>query len=301
MIFAGLDDELGLAWTEFAYLVHGWMSCRVAMAAQAAIRGEAHARAAGDEILARTLRGWVARTLTAGPAPVEEAMRVTESMLAEATGLASRAGFRRNIGMLLAMQGQIDEARRQLRLGIEGTREAGQPVEAAALGMTAAFVEFRAGAYEAAEVALRDGIEELDRLGNASYRGTAALLLADHLANRGAYEESARWSAEVRATLNADDLSDVVLIDAVEGFLAAASGRLAEGERRSTCAVEAAAAIDLYDFKGRAYEWHARTLALAGKQIEAREAATAALAIYEAKGDLPASAWARELLDSLSA
>ena len=38
-----------------------------------------------------------------------------------------------------------------------------------------------------------------------------------------------------------------------------------------------------------------------GKPEEAREAATTALAIYEAKGDVPASAWARELVDSLAA
>ena len=43
-----------------------------------------------------------------------------------------------------------------------------------------------------------------------------------------------------------------------------------------------------------------RALALVGKPIEAREAAAAALAVYEAKGDIPASAGARELLDSLS-
>ena len=57
----------------------------------------------------------------------------------------------------------------------------------------------------------------------------------------------------------------------------------------------------MYESKARAYEWHARTLALVGKPLEAREAAATALAIYEAKGDIPASAWARELLDSLSA
>jgi hypothetical protein len=44
---------------------------------------------------------------------------------------------------------------------------------------------------------------------------------------------------------------------------------------------------------------HARTLALVGKTDKAREADEAAVAIYEAKGDVPASAWARELLDAL--
>ena len=58
--------------------------------------------------------------------------------------------------------------------------------------MHIAFVEIRAGATDLAEAALREGIGELDRLGNASYRGTAALMLAGLLAARGAYEEAAR-------------------------------------------------------------------------------------------------------------
>ena len=76
-------------------------------------------------------------------------------------------------------------------------------------------------------------------------------------------------------------------MNALEGFLAARRGELAEGERLSRRAVEVAATIDMYEHKARAYEWHARTLAIVGKPAEAREAAEVALAIYEAKGDLP--------------
>jgi hypothetical protein len=89
-------------------------------------------------------------------------------------------------------------------------------------------------------------------------------------------------------------------VDSLEGFLAARSGAHEEGERLSRRAVEVAATIDMYEMKARTYEWHARTLALVGKPEEAREAAATALAIYEAKGDAPASAWARELVDSLA-
>lgn len=103
-----------------------------------------------------------------------------------------------------------------------------------------------------------------------------------------------------RETLNEDDLTDAVAVDSLEGFLTAAAGSHAEGERLSDRAVGLAATIDMYESKARAYEWRARTLALGGKPAEAREAAATALAIYEAKGDVPASAWARELLDSLS-
>ena len=105
----------------------------------------------------------------------------------------------------------------------------------------------------------------------------------------------------MRETLNEDDLTDVIGVDAVEGFLEAIAGEHDEGLRLSVRAVDVAATIDMYEYKARAYEWHARTLALVGKRPEAREAAATALAVYEAKGDIPATAWARELLDSLPA
>ena len=104
----------------------------------------------------------------------------------------------------------------------------------------------------------------------------------------------------MRDTIRTDDLTDVIGLNALEGFLAAQRGELEEGERLSARAVEVAATIDMYEHKAGAYKWHARTLAIVGKPAEAREAATIALAIYEAKGDVPASAWARELVDSLA-
>ena len=299
-IFGDLEDELGLAWAEFAEVVLGWMSCHVAAAVATSLRAQEHAQAAGDAVLATSMRRWAVRTMTFGPAPVDEAMRAAQALLKEEIGLVGRADARSNVGMLMAMRGDIEGAREQARLGIESTREAGQVVEAAARAMLIAFVEIRAGSSPAAEDALRRGVDELDRLGNRNYRGTTALLLADALASKGAYEEAARWCAEVRETLNEDDLTDAIAVDSLEGFLAAAAGSHAEGERLSDRAVELASTTDMYDQKGRTYEWHAKTLALAGKTQEASKAAATAVEIYEAKGDIPATAWARELLDSLS-
>jgi tetratricopeptide (TPR) repeat protein len=198
------------------------------------------------------------------------------------------------------MRGEIEAAREQVQAGVETTREAGLQVEAAGAAMTMAFVELRAGASDVAEARLREGIDELARLGNSSYRGTALLQLAELLASRGAYDEAARLCSTVRDGMRTDDLADVIGLDALEGFLAARTGSHEEGERLGTRAVELAATIDMYIVKATTYEWRARTLALVGKPDEAREAAATALAIYETKGDVPASTWARELLDSLA-
>ena len=199
------------------------------------------------------------------------------------------------------MRGEFDVARDLIRGSIADAREAGLLLQAAAAAMTVAFVEVHAGDLATAERILRDGIDDLDRLGGTSYRWTTALDLVEVLAYRGEYEEAATLCAEVSAgTSTQEDLVDFIAVNALRGISGRATGEHAEGERLSAGPSRSPRGSTSTNRKGRAYEWHARTLALVGKPAEAREAAATALAIYEAKGDAPASAWTRELLDSLS-
>jgi hypothetical protein len=297
--FERLGDELGLALTEKSEWAFNWMSCQTVLAAAAARRAEAHARAAGDMLLADSMQELARRMLAYGPAHVDEAMAAAQAMLAEATGNVGRAGARRTIGKLLAMRGEIEAGREQVAAGNEGMREAGRLVQAAAGSQIVAFVEIRGNARDVGEAVLRNGLVELEHIG-LSYRGTTALMLVDLLLRRGADDEAASWCAVAREVMTEDDLTDVIAVDALEGFLAARNGDIAEGDRLSARAVAVASTVDLYEHKALAYEWRARTLALVGKPDEAREAAAVALAVYEAKGDIPATAWVRELLDSLS-
>jgi class 3 adenylate cyclase/acyl dehydratase len=298
-VFTRLEDDFGLAWVERSEWAVHWLALRTADAAAAAARAEIHARAAGDTALAAEMRQTAQRTLAYGPAHVDEVLAAARAMLAEATGTVASGTAQRALGRVLAMRGEFEDARENVYAGNASLREAGQLVSAAAGSMLTAFVEVRAGAPDIAETVLREGIDELDRLEQISYRGTTALALADLLADRGAYEEALRWCTDVRAAIREEDLTDVIGVDAIEGFLVAQRGAHAQGESLTRRAVDLAAETDMYEHKGRAYEWHAKTLAIAGKPEEARQAAAAALAIYEAKGDLPAIAWARALLDSL--
>ena len=300
-VFTRLGDDLGLAWVERGEWGLHWLACRSTEAAAAAARAEVHARAAGDTILAAEMRQTAQRTVGYGPVHVDEELAVARTMLAEANGAVARAFAQRAFGRALAIHGEFEEARENTYAGNATARESGQVVNAAAGAMMTAFVEVRAGAPGVAEAVLREGIEELDHLEQISYRGTLALQLAGLLAHRGEYEEALQWCREVRSSIRDEDLTDVISVDGIEGFLVAQGGAHAEGEALTRRAVDLAAEIDFYNFKGRAYEWHARTLAIAGKPEEAREAAAAALAIYESKGDVSATAWARELLNSLNA
>lgn len=197
------------------------------------------------------------------------------------------------------MRGEVEVARTHVRAAIDAKREAGELVEAASMAQAMAFVETRAGDIAAAERVLRTGIAELEEVGNVSYRGTSCLMLARLLARRGTIDEAAHWCSVARQTMTDDDLVDVVMINAVEGLVAAHRGDHAEAEQLTAWAIEVAATIDFYETKADGFEFRARAFALAGKQEQARKAAATALAIHEAKGDQPAARWIRELLDSL--
>ena len=297
-VFAGLGDELGLAWTEFSEVVASWMCCQVHGDDRSGVAGGG-ACAAPPEITRspRPYAGGESDRWLSARCRSTRRCRQRRRCLPSAEGFTARADARRDLGKLLAMQGRVRSGagRRSARLETSPARQAcssrQQPLHSPSRSSS-----FAPGPPTRPRIVLRNGIAELDRLGNRSYRGTTALLLADRLATRGAYEEASRWCAEVRGTLNEDDLTDVIGINAVEGFLRAVAGGHDEGEQLSARAVEVAATIDMYESKARAYEWHARTLALVGKPDEAREAAATALAIYEAKGDV-----ARERLDTRAA
>ena len=84
--FTGIADENGLARTEFLEFFRNWMGCRAAAAAAAALQAEAHARAAGNELLARRMRGLWVMALSFGPAHVDEALRAGRALLSDAEG-----------------------------------------------------------------------------------------------------------------------------------------------------------------------------------------------------------------------
>jgi class 3 adenylate cyclase/tetratricopeptide (TPR) repeat protein len=292
-------DELGLAWVESLSFGMSWSAMRAEEGRVALARGAQHAERAGQASLAAHFRAWEGAALAFGPTPAEEVIRLTEDELARSHGPLGRAGPLRRLGRMLACTGEFERAREVYREGTSISREAGLLREAAAAAMGRASIESRAGDPDTAEAVLRAGVEELDTLGDRNFYSTVVSDLAALLVERGEHQEAAEWCALARKTANESDLATVVVVDALEGLLAARRGDHAEGERLARHAVELLADSDFYGIGGATRLWLARTLALVGKPAEARDAASAALAIYEAKGDLPAAGWARELLDLL--
>ena len=289
----------GRGFLEF-YIGMDELSCR--SGSGRALRAEAHARAAGDDVLADMDAQLVGTGALLRPGPrrrgdpggARRCSTARRASSAEPRRSDSSAGFLRCAARSRKRESTYEQGSRAHERQVSSSRLPGTRCSPRSSRSRAGAPCRRRGCAPPRRRRARPSWQR-------SYRGTTALLLADVLASRGEREEAARWCAEVRETLNEDDLVDVIAVNSLEGFLAAAAGSARRGratlrpsgrgrQQRSTSTRR----------RRRAYEWHARTLALVGKPAEAREAAATALAIYEAKGDLPASAWARELLDSLS-
>ena len=293
-------DELGLAWVGSLSFSISWSAMRAQEGREALLRGAEHAMRAGQTTLAASMSAWAGATLAFGPMPVDEAIGLTESALATAEGSIERSGPLRRLGRMLACRGEFDRARDVYNEGIAIARDAGMLRDAAASSMGLASIELRAGDLDAAESVLRASIDELEALGDRAYYSTVVCTFARVLIERGEDEEAARWCARARETSSPSDLATVSYVDALEGLLAARRGDHADGERLARRGVELLADSDFYDQVAGQRLLLARTLLLCGKPEQAREEASRALAVYRAKGDQPAAAWARELLDSLA-
>ena len=299
--FLELGEELGLAHCELLQAGISWTALRAEETRAAASRGLAHAAAAGADHILHELDGWEFPPLVFGPLPVEEGLRLTESALERAKGkLLFEARLWSTCGRLLAMRGEADRGRELVRAGLDRAREAGLLVDAAAGSMAAAFVELHAGDLQAAERIAREGLPELERLGDRAHHPTLALMLADVLVLQGRYDEAESWCRTARETSGPDDLVNFVDLDLIEGFLRAQRGEHDDGAAQVRRGLALAETTDFFDVRGRGQEALAHTLVLAGKKGEAREAAERAVAIFEGKGDVPFAARARRLLDEVA-
>ena len=120
-VFEAGGDDVGLAWAGFLEAHMRWMRGQAALTATAAQQAEAHARAAGDDPLAASMRSMALMALSFGPAPVAEALAAGQALLADAKGMVARAYAQLFVGKLLAMRGDQDAARELVRAGIEST------------------------------------------------------------------------------------------------------------------------------------------------------------------------------------
>ena len=295
---AAHDEGLGVYWRCIA--VTHWDALNATETIRALERGLEHVRRADSYSLTSDLVTWIRAAYGHGPTPVDEALRrsaaldelIGASSLGEADSAMQRA-------RLIAMRGDLNEARGLLRTAREAFLAAGMTLNAAISLHILGFVEHRAGDVAAREETLRANLAELQQLDAVAYEVTSTVFLAECLYEQGRYDEARELSHVVRHRTAPGDLVNFVYVDGIDACLLARTGRTTEALPLAERAVELTDATDFYSTR-----YVARTLAaeahhLSGQSEVAERLAREAVDIAVAKGDVMAAQRAQERLGAL--
>jgi class 3 adenylate cyclase/tetratricopeptide (TPR) repeat protein len=221
-----LGDELALARAWWLRSSGDIAACRWRARAEGIERALGHARRAQAGVdMVGTLAGLLAQALLHGPTPVDQAIARIEG-LPEELGLDAplRSSLHTSLAGLLAMRGDLEEARRLFRDAAATHEEFGMRFRRATQSFVGAQIELLAGDAAAAEQELRASSAAFDEIGAATSASTHRALLAEVVARLGRLEE-----AEELALRVADEASSHDLIAHVLRLSALARVRAREG------------------------------------------------------------------------
>ena len=296
-VFERAGDEDGLARASMFLANLRMTDAQWKDAAQAIEQVIVHAQHLGDrvrEIRAGPLLATFARL---GPTPVEEAITVTEEMIARSGGeRQSEAVLLRTLGHLHAMRGDFATAREEYQRSRGMLEELGWAFQAALTSLDSGPIEMLAGDLIAAEAELRRDYATLDRLGERSFITTVAAYLAEALYRQGRYTDADTFAAFSAKVAAADDLLTQFLWREVRAKLHAREGQFEEAESLGREAVELSRRSDDPVGQANALMDLAEVLRAAGRGRDATGAATEALRLYEAKGNVVSAKLAQAFL-----
>jgi len=302
--FEELGDDAGLAEAfRLVGIVQLWAG-RCGDALRSWERGVDHARRAGDRRLDIEIRHWMGLALAAGSIPAEEAIDRIEVLLqGHEEDPTLRSHMSRYQAELEAMGGRFAEARYHLDEGTEVARQLGLIMDlGAGFQRSAGYVAFLAGDLQAAEAALRRGLENLEPIGDLGHQVSVAADLALVLLEREGREREILEIADTNVPLMIEDDVDAwVRWDAARARAMARLGDGAEAELLARRSVDRARTTDYAELRGLSLVALAEVLAGSGRTEEAAEALRQAIAVYEAKGNVVSAATTRRKLGDLEA
>ena len=249
-------------------------------------------------------RGSVAYALAVlhGPMPVRRGISVIGELIQSVEGdRSTQAVMMLFLSQLLAMDSRIDEAREEYRRAKVLFDELGDSVLAASTSTDAALVEVMAGDLDEAEALLRRDDADLQALGESSLRSSVLGLLAHVLVRKDEIEDAERAAREAASLASPDDLDAQVDWRSTLARCLAARGDFDGAIPFSGEAVALTDGTTAPIRRAGALTDSAIVLAAAGRAAEAADAATAALEIQDAKGNLVGADEVRRLLASISA
>jgi ATP/maltotriose-dependent transcriptional regulator MalT len=209
-----------------------------------------YARRSGARHLEHYVMGWICITLHRGALPVDEAIARATEIHDASTSTYVRTSAVGAIGVLRAMKGEFDEARRCVADVLATLEELGLRQAAAAHSIAIAEVEALAGDDAAAERILRAGLDALALVGDEHSKTNVAWRLALVLAHQGRYDEADAFVGAVQRSEHHGFWIDVwwrvvlALVEARRGDAARARELVDEALRRMPSAEDSGMQVD---------------------------------------------------------
>ena len=289
-VFERLGDDLGLC---RARRLEAWLSFTAARGEAAIAAWEqaaAHAQRAGDWHEYYEILTWIASSLWFGPTPAAEGIRRCEAMRVQVgESPESEAAILRQLACLNAIVGRFAIARELIATSNATYADLGLTLYVAS-SEHEAVVELLAGNPAAAERSARAAYRALEEMGERAFRSTMAASLAVVILEQGRDEEAedfAKLSAQLAAS---GDLVTQVRWRRVRARVHARRAELRAAEALAREAVTIAEGTDFVNDRADALVDLSHVLEAARRGDEAIAAVSAALHLYELKGNVVAEA-----------
>jgi tetratricopeptide (TPR) repeat protein len=296
---AGGDDEaLAIVWMGLANVE--WMPCRFDAARTALIHAVDHARRSGDRSLLMDAMTMKTGSELLGSTSPAEGRPSLDAAVAE----LGRDGLIGHVSLVQeayfdAMTGDFDRARELIRESEALAERFGSDMWITASYEVGGTIALMAGDPEAAERSFRKEYEIHQRLGDEAHGSTTAAFLALALCRLGRFDEADELATIALTTGAEDDMATQASARSAQALARSARGEHDEARRLAREAVDMYAGAQSPWFHGNALMTLAEVSHAADVSDEAAEAARAALALFERKGNEPGAASARALIDEV--
>jgi tetratricopeptide (TPR) repeat protein len=279
-----------------------WGLCKLEDLRPAAERAYEYDQRAHDQHYPQDDLIGVLASLVWGPTPASEVLRQSDGILERVRGHRGAEAYALCfLGQTRGMLGQREPAREMILKGVADRRELGDfPGAAMAIAEGLGyFVEMVRGDWDAAEVELRKGYDELSAMGDKNYLATVAGWLAHCTYHLGRYDEAGEFVEACEAASASNAIAAQVLGKGARAMLLARAGDVDSAESLARTAVDVALRTDRADTQTDALMCLAEVLRVGGRPAEAVPAVEDALRRYERKEVVPAVTRVRALLDEL--
>jgi class 3 adenylate cyclase len=282
---AGDDRGSALAWRLRA-IYHGTAG-RYAEMAVASEHIVNHARRGGDRRMEARGSIALAAALLYGPTPVAEAISESRSLTENvASDRRTRAVVEAQLAQLLAMNGDVDGARRLYEGARAALGDLGAHVLASSVSLDSARVEMLAGDLDRAEIELRRDYDALLAMNERFLLSSIGSLLARVLERRGRADEAEALTRNVEEIAAMDDVDAQAGWRGVRARILASRGEADEASRLAGDAVALRRNSDSPVLLAEALEDLAAVQRAGGDAASASASLDEALALASGKQDL---------------